>query len=323
MSVRGTRAGWLIAASSLMVVQAVGGSAETGERRLTETAPDELLSAQPVTASGVVVTNGRGSGSVDGDCASVPTRLDVDEELTAEAADERRYRPAVKSPGALVVNVPAVSSIVARDSSSSQLEVTLCRRAWAPNKSEAIALLEGISLKQDAGRLEVAGPENSEPSVWAANLILEVPEGLVLDLYADRGSISLRGTTREVRAFSRSGGIYAALSGGTVALETEHGSIALRLADVAPWIGKGVMAFSRNGSVRAHLPSSSPFDSISATSRFGTVRADSESLRREIQSHSQPAAETNAPRLALATVNGPVLLTSGVGGTGTSDRDKP
>ncbi len=273
-------------------------------------------------------------GPID-DCRQV--RVSFDDEAAARA-EETVTGPAPR--GALKFRAPANSGIFVLGSDRSDVSVTACKAAAAPQD------LSRISVSYDGGELLVRGPEGDN---WLVYLIVRAPRASGLDLDVTNGPVAARGMTGavtaqaqngplsfeessgQIRAEARNGPISLKACSGTVSataqngpisvsgssgdvdINTQNGPISVKLSGNR-WDGK-LEAHARNGPLSLSLPEGyasgvsvessgrSPFQCRARA--CGQARRDWDDDSRRID-----FGDSSAPVVRLSTVNGPVSIRS-------------
>src|SRR6266446_4729104 len=116
----------------------------------------------------------------------------------------------------LVQSVPrsAISALQIRSSknggihvqgwSRDEYSITACLAAGGDNANEAKALLDQLRLSVSDGKVTVEGPSSQE---WLAYLIIQAPNGAVLDLAGINGPVGVSDFTGNIQARNQNGPI--------------------------------------------------------------------------------------------------------------------
>jgi hypothetical protein len=239
----------------------------------------------------------------------------------------------------LVQSVPrsAVSALQVRSSrnggihvqgwSRDEYSITACLAAGGDNANEAKALLDQLRLSVSDGKVTVEGPSSQE---WLAYLIIQAPNGAVLDLAGvngpvgvsdftgniqarnQNGPISFHGVSGQVRAEVQNGPITVTGSGGDFHLSAQNGPLTVEL-DGNQWSGGELEGSTQNGPLTLKLPDSYLSSVRVDASKHSPVECRAIQCQQAVRTWDRPSViqfGDATPVIRLSTINGPVTIVS-------------
>jgi len=230
---------------------------------------------------------------------------------------------------ALRVDLPRSSGVTVRGWENDIYDVTVCKTSGAPERSDAQALLDAITVRLENGRVSVSGPPSER---WMVHLIVRAPKDAVLELEAGNGPISLLDVTGRIKARNKngpislkmcSGQIEASSANGPIDLEdgggrhrltSGNGPVSVKLTSRA-WQGEGLEAITANGPLSLILPSDYRSGVRVRMSGHGPLSCHAEVCARARRSRDDDVRTIEMgggdPVVLLETGNGPVDIESG------------
>ena len=205
--------------------------------------------------------------------------------------------------------------------------ITACLAAGGDNASEAQSLLQQVKLSIQDGKVIVEGPN---PHDWMAFLLIQAPNGAVLDLEANNGPIgvvdfsgniqaknhngpiSFHDVTGQVRAEVQNGPITVNGSGGDFRLSAQNGPLTIELAG-NQWSGGELEGSTQNGPLTLTVPESYMSSVRVDASKHSPVECRAIQCKQAARTWDRPSVIEfggSAPVIRLSTVNGPVTITS-------------
>jgi hypothetical protein len=239
----------------------------------------------------------------------------------------------------LVQSVPraAISTLQVRSSRNGGVQIqgwnrdeysiTACLAAAGDNANEAKAILDQLKLSVIDGKVSVEGPN---PQDWVAYLIIQAPNGAVLDLAGSNGPIgvsnfsgniqarnmngpiSFHDVNGQVRAEVQNGPITVNGSGGDFRLSAQNGPLTIEL-DGNQWSGGELEGKTQNGPLTLKLPDSYLSSVRVDASKHSPVECRAIQCQQAARTWDRPTViqfGDATPIIRLSTVNGPVTIVS-------------
>ena len=217
------------------------------------------------------------TANIDDDAKSVLTCDDI--EMKFWKSDVRRdeyvtvrrsQTLALPATGSRALRVRAAShgGIRVQPSSDGKLSALVCMAAGARTEAAAEEMLGKLTVDHAAGELTVSGPDDD---LWAAYIVLSVPDDVSLDLSSENGELTVRGVSGNFTLRTMNGPMSLWEVGGVVDGEAVNGPIQYRghagdirltaengpvgvVLDAPTWTGKGLTARTTNGPVQFKAP---------------------------------------------------------------------
>lgn len=211
-----------------------------------------------------------------------------------------------------------------------EYSITACLAAAGDNANEAKALLEQLKLSVSEGKVTVEGPS---PQDWLAFLIIQAPNGTVLDLAGVNGPIGVsdfsgaitarningpitfHSVTGQVGAEVQNGPITVKSSGGDFRLSAQNGPLTIEL-DGSQWSGGELEGRTQNGPLTLKLPESYQSSVRIDASRHSPVECRAIQCQQAARTWDRPTViqfGEATPVIRLSTINGPVTVVSAGG----------
>ncbi len=239
----------------------------------------------------------------------------------------------------LVQSVPAsaISTLQVRSSRNggvhiqgwnrNEYSITACLAAGGDNANEAKALLDQLKLSVIDGRVAVDGPSSQD---WIGYLIIQAPNGAVLDLSGvngpigvsdfsgnvqasnQNGPISFHDVNGQVKADVQNGPITVTGSSGDFRLTAQNGPLTIEL-DGSQWSGGELEGSTQNGPLTLKLPESYRSSVRVDASKHSPVECRAVQCQQATRTWDRPSViqfGEASPVIRLSTVNGPVTIVS-------------
>lgn len=239
----------------------------------------------------------------------------------------------------LVQTVPrsAVSTLQVRSSKNGGIHVqgwnrdeysiTACVAAGGDNAGEAEALLAQVTLSVQNGKVMLEGPT---PQDWMAYLLIQAPNGAVLDLESNNGPIGVsdfsgniqarnnngpitfHDVSGQVRAEVQNGPITVNGSGGDFHLSAQNGPLTIELAG-NQWSGGELEGSTQNGPLTLTVPESYLSSVRVDASKHSPVECKAIQCKQAVRTWDRPTViefGDSTPVIRLSTINGPVTIRS-------------
>lgn len=239
----------------------------------------------------------------------------------------------------LVQTVPrsAISTLQVRSSKNGgihiqgwnrdEYSITACLAAAGDNANEAKALLDQLKLSISDGKVTVEGPSSQD---WIAYLIIQAPNGAVLDLNSQNGPIGVsdfsgnivarningpitfHDVSGQVRADVQNGPITVSGSGGDFRLSAQNGPLTIEL-DGNQWSGGELEGSTRNGPLTLKLPETYMSSVRIDASKHSPVECRAIQCQQAVRTWDHPSViqfGEATPVIRLSTINGPVTIVS-------------
>jgi hypothetical protein len=197
------------------------------------------------------------------DCSSLKVHFDERPALRAEQS-----LTVDTSQTFITMTAPRHGGIRVRGANRREVFVRVCKAVPAEGQGSGSAQLDRIVGTVTGTTVTVTGPAHDR---WVAYLLVDAPDGAMLDLEATNGPLDIRDFRGRVRANTTNGPIgltnvagevtARAQNGpigfegraGTIDLDTQNGPIQVRLAGTR-WDGGGLNARAQNGPVDVAVP---------------------------------------------------------------------
>jgi len=208
-----------------------------------------------------------------------------------------------------------------------EYSITACLAAAGDNANEAKAILDQLKLSVIDGKVSVEGPN---PQDWVAYLIIQAPNGAVLDLAGSNGPIgvsnfsgniqtrnmngptSFHDVSGQVRAEVQNGPITVNGGGGDFRLSAQNGPLTIEL-DGNQWSGGELEGKTQNGPLTLKLPDSYLSSVRVDASKHSPVECRAIQCQQAARTWDRPTViqfGDATPIIRLSTVNGPVTIVS-------------
>jgi hypothetical protein len=208
-----------------------------------------------------------------------------------------------------------------------EYSITACLAAGGDNANEAKALLDQLKLSVSGGKVTVEGPNSQD---WIAYLIIQAPNGAVLDLAGvngpigvsnfsgnvqarnQNGPISFHDVNGQVRAEVQNGPITVSGSGGDFRLTAQNGPLTIEL-DGSQWSDGELEGRTQNGPLTLKLPESYLSSIRVDASKHSPVECRAIQCKQATRTWDRPSViqfGESAPVIRLSTINGPVTIVS-------------
>ena len=258
---------------------------------------------------------------VIGDCEQVRIRIGDGETVRSE---QTRTLP-MSAAASLVVTSPQQGGIHVQGWTQGEYSIKACLAAAGNNASEAKLILDQIKLSIEDGQVVVRGPN---PDDWIAYLIIQAPNGAVLDLSSTNGPIGVKGFSGNLHARTMNGPVKLHDVGGQVRAEAQNGPITVRGGggdfrlnaqngpltidlDGIQWSGGELEGRTQNGPLTLKLPDNYQSSVRVDTSKHSPVECISGRCRQAVRTWDRPNViqfGDSEPIVRLSTVNGPVTI---------------
>jgi hypothetical protein len=212
--------------------------------------------------------------------------------------------------------------------SRDEYSITACLAAAGDRANDAKALLDQLKLSVSDGKVTVEGPS---PQDWIAYLIIQAPNGAVLDLTSQNGPIgvsdfsgniqarnqngpiSFHDVSGQVRAEVQNGPITVRGSGGDFHLSAQNGPLTVEL-DGSQWSGGELEGSTQNGPLTLKLPESYLSSVRIDASKHSPVECRAIQCQQAVRTWDRPSVIEfgggSTPVIRLSTINGPVTIVS-------------
>ena len=256
-----------------------------------------------------------------GDCEQVRIRIGDGETARSELV-QTLPRSAAAS---LTVQSPQQGGIHVQGWNSGEYSIKACLAAAGDSAADAKAILDQIKLSIQDGQVTVKG---ANPEDWIAFLIIQAPNGAVLDLSSTNGPIGVNGFSGsiharntngpvtfhdvggQVRAEVQNGPITVKSSGGDFRLSAQNGPLTIDL-DGIQWSGGELEGHTQNGPLTLKLPESYQSSVRVDASKHSPVECLAGRCRQAVRTWDRPNViqfGDAEPIIRLSTVNGPVTI---------------
>jgi hypothetical protein len=208
-----------------------------------------------------------------------------------------------------------------------EYSITACLAAGGDNAAEAQALLQQVKLSVQDGKVMVEGPNSHD---WMAYLLIQAPNGAVLDLEANNGPIGVvdfsgkiqarnnngpitfHDVSGQVRAEVQNGPITVNGSGGDFRLSAQNGPLTIELGG-NQWTGGELEGSTQNGPLTLTVPESYMSSVRVDASKHSPVECKAIQCKQAARTWDRPSVIEfggSTPVIRLSTINGPVTITS-------------
>ena len=256
-----------------------------------------------------------------GDCDQVRIRIGDGETVRSELIQTIPMSAAAS----LQVRSPLKGGIHVQGWNREEYSIRACLGAVGSSAAEAKALLDQIKMSVQGGEVVLRGPN---PEDWIAFLIIQAPNGAVLDLSSTNGPIGINGFSGNINARSTNGPVTLNDVGGQVKVDVENGPITVkgsggdfRLSaqngpltidlDGMQWSGGALEGRTQNGPLTLKLPDSYQSSVRVDASRHSPVECLAGRCRQAVRTWDRPNViqfGDSEPIVRLSTVNGPVTI---------------
>jgi hypothetical protein len=260
------------------------------------------------------------------DCSSLKVQFD-----DRPAARAEQSLTIATSQSFIRMTAPRHGGIRVRGATRSDILVRVCKAVPAEGQGSGSAQLERIVGTVAGTAVTVTGPAHDR---WVAFLLVDAPDGAMLDLEATNGPLDIRDFRGRVRATTTNGPIGLANVAGEVTaraqngpigfegrtgkidLDTQNGPIQVRLAGTR-WDGGGLTARAQNGPVDVEVPrgyQSGVRIASEGHSPWSCKHAACNEGERTWDEHGRQIDFGEGPRVVqITTVNGPVQINAAEG----------
>jgi hypothetical protein len=274
----------------------------------------------PAIASGQNI-NMSADDEAPNDCASLNVQFDDQPAVRAEQS-----LTITKSKGFIKMTAARHGGIRVRGANRGDILVRVCKAVPAEGQGSGSAQLDRIVGAVTGDAVTVTGPAHDR---WVAYLLVDAPEGAMLDLEATNGPLDVRDFRGRVRATTMNGPIGLANVAGEVSaraqngpigfegqagkvdLDTQNGPIQVRLGGTK-WDGGGLTARAQNGPVDVAVPrgyQSGVRVASEGHSPWSCKHAACDGGQRTWDERGRQIDFGEGPRLVqITTVNGPVQI---------------
>jgi hypothetical protein len=208
-----------------------------------------------------------------------------------------------------------------------EYSITACLAAGGDNAGEAQALLAQVTLSVRDGKVLVEGPN---PRDWMAFLLIQAPNGAVLDLESNNGPIGVsdfsgniqarnnngpitfHDVSGQVRAEVQNGPITVNGSSGDFRLSAQNGPLTIELGG-NQWTGGELEGSTQNGPLTLTVPESYMSSVRVDASKHSPVNCKAIQCKQAARTWDRPTVIEfggSTPVIRLSTINGPVTITS-------------
>lgn len=258
------------------------------------------------------------------DCGQVKMLIGYDGGTAGADQTEILPRSAIST---LTVRTPQNGGVHVQGWNREEYKITACLAAGGQSESEAKATLTRLKLSVNNGQVTVEGPS---PRDWVAYLIIQAPNGAVLDLSSTNGPIGVddfsgtiqarstngpitfREVTGQVRADVENGPIGVSGSSGDFHLSAQNGPLTVELTG-SQWSGGEIQGSTQNGPLTLKLPDSYLSSVRVDASKHSPVQCRAVQCQTAARTWDRPSVikfGDSEPVIRLSTVNGPVTITS-------------
>lgn len=243
------------------------------------------------------------------------------------ARSEQAQAVSISAGSSLQVQAPHHGGIQVQGGSRGEYLIKACLAAAGDSSADAEKLLAQTSLSVRDGRVTVQGPSGES---WVAYLIVEAPDGAVMDLESINGPIGISAVSGsiqartlngpitlydvggQVRASAQNGPINLRGSGGDLRLNAQNGPIGVELAG-SRWESGDLEARTQNGPLTLTLPPEYQSPVRVETSKHSPVECRAIQCKQAVRKWDRPNLiefGDSSPVVRLSTVNGPVTIYS-------------
>ncbi|MEK6299715.1 MAG: hypothetical protein AABO41_03265 [Acidobacteriota bacterium] len=227
----------------------------------------------------------------------------------------------------LEVRPPRNGGVEVQGWNRDEYSITACLAAGGESESEARTTLAQLKLSIRGGQVTVEGPN---PQDWVAYLIIQAPNGAVLDLgttngpigvsdfsgniqaRSTNGPITFREVGGQVRADVQNGPIGVSGSSGDYHLRAQNGPLTVEL-NGSQWSSGQIEGSTQNGPLTLMLPESYQSSVRVDASKHSPVECRAVQCQTAARTWNRPSViqfGESEPVIRLSTVNGPVTITS-------------
>jgi DUF4097 and DUF4098 domain-containing protein YvlB len=199
--------------------------------------------------------------------------------------------------------------------------------ATGDSVEEARSVLAQLSFSSSNGRLTVNGPSSG---TWVAYLIIQAPNGSVMEMESTNGPIgvsdfsgSVHARTRngpitledisgQARAEAQNGPINISGSSGDIRASAQNGPIGVELSG-SRWENGELEAHTQNGPLSLSLPPDYQSAVRVEASRHSPVECRAVQCKQAVRTWDRPSVIEfggASPVIRMSTVNGPVTVSS-------------
>jgi hypothetical protein len=256
-----------------------------------------------------------------GDCEQVRIRIGDGETVRSELMQTLPMSAAAS----LLVRSPQQGGIHVQGWNREEYSIKACLAAAGNTKTDAKAVLDQIKLSIEGGQVILRGPN---PEDWIAFLIIQAPNGAVLDLTSTNGPIGVNSFSGNIQARSTNGPVTLNDVGGQVKVEVQNGPITVKSSggdfrlsaqngpltidlDGTQWSGGELEGRTQNGPLTLKLPDSYLSSVRVDASRHSPVECLAGRCRQAVRTWDRPNViqfGDSEPIVRLSTVNGPVTI---------------
>jgi hypothetical protein len=263
-----------------------------------------------------------GPGKTITDCSQVRVTLHDGEVLRSE---QTQTLPGSTSP--LQVQAPNRGGIQVQGWKGGDYVIKTCLYASGDNVEEARSVLAQISLSSNNGRLTVNGPRDG---MWVAFLLIQAPNGAVMEMESTNGPIGVSGFSGSVqartqngpitfedvsgqaRAEAQNGPINISGSSGDIRANAQNGPIGVELSG-SRWENGELEAHTQNGPLSLSLPADYQSAVRVEASKHSPVECRAVQCKQAVRTWDRPTVIEfggPSPVVRMSTVNGPVTVSS-------------
>jgi len=227
----------------------------------------------------------------------------------------------------LQVRTPKNGGVHVQGWNRDEYSIMACLAAGGETESDAKATLSQLKLSVRDGMVTVEGPS---PEEWVAFLVIHAPNGVALDLNSTNGPIGVSDFSGTINARSTNGPITFREVGGQVRADVQNGPLGVSgssgdfhlNAQNGPltvelngnqWSGGEIEGRTQNGPLTLRLPDSYMSSVRVDASKHSPVECRAIQCQKAARTWDRPSViqfGDSEPVIRLATVNGPVTITS-------------
>lgn len=255
------------------------------------------------------------------DCSQM--RLTVEDAEVVRSEQTKTIPQSSSSP--LRIQAPHNGGIFIQGWNRNEVAVKACLGAAGDTAGEAKALLDQVSLSVQDGQVTVQGPSGES---WVGYLLVQAPNGALLDLESFNGPIGLNAISATVQARTTNGPIsFTAVSGdvkahaqngpinvsgnqGNFHLEAQNGPIGVQL-EGERWESGELEASTQNGPLTLTLPEDYQSPVHVESSGHSPVECRAAQCKQAARTWDRPNVIEfggASPVIRMSTVNGPVTI---------------
>jgi hypothetical protein len=272
--------------------------------------------SQTALASGRSMSISRGDAERIESCAQIRMSFHDAETLRGEQVLD------IAGSGPIRVEAPENGGVRVQGWDGKGMRARVCK-AVADGDSKD---LDEIVLVHEGSRLSVRGPDGDD---WSAHLVLDVPNGVDVDVAAQNGPVSLVDVSGRAKVETVNGPLSVVRGSGTftiaatngpvslvdlsgeVSADSQNGPLSVKLAP-GRWQGSGLDARTQNGPLSLRVPPSYGSGVAVSMSRRAPFRCSDCDDARPVEDGGMKTVTLGSeqPVVRLSTHNGPVSIRS-------------